>query len=162
MLNNLRKRLGRVQRSRFRRGSTNPDKQAARTSRLRFEQLEGRLVLDGGPLVISEFMAINDSGLTDEDGDHSDWIEIYNPSDSPVGLDGWYLTDDASDLTQWRFPGATIEPNDYLLVFASNKDRRDPAGPLHADFKLTGDGEYLGLIRPDGITVADDYAPAFP
>ena len=44
--------------------------------------------------MISEFLAANKNGLTDEDGDYSDWIEIYNPGHRPVNLSGWSLTDD--------------------------------------------------------------------
>ena len=53
--------------------------------------------------VISEFMADNKSGLVDGDGDFSDWIEIFNPTGSPVDLGSYYLTDDATDLTKWPF-----------------------------------------------------------
>src|SRR4030042_48610 len=64
---------------------------------------EPRLLLDGGP-VISEFMALNNSGYTDGDGQHVDWIELYNPTASPIELGGWYLSDKADDLTKWEFP----------------------------------------------------------
>ncbi len=55
-----------------------------------------------------------------------------------------------------------LEADAYLVVFASGKDRRDPAGELHTNFKLSGSGEYLGLVRPDGITVASEFAPTYP
>src|SRR5262245_7563486 len=54
-------------------------------------------------LTISEFLADNDRTLNDEDGDASDWIEIENTTDRAVNLNGWFLTDTATDLTQWRF-----------------------------------------------------------
>ena len=104
-------------------------------------------------LLISEFMADNAGTLMDDDGDYSDWIEILNTSHAPVDLHGWHLTDDATDLTKWRFPSALLNPGDYLVVFASEKDRTDPASELHTNFKLDGGGEYLALVRPDGITV---------
>src|SRR5262249_39996624 len=50
----------------------------------------------------------------------------------------------------------------YLVVFASNKNRRTPGAPLHTNFKLDAAGEYLALVQPDGVTVASEYAPAFP
>jgi hypothetical protein len=40
-------------------------------------------------LIISEFMAANNSGARDVDGDFSDWIEIYNPERAPASLAGW-------------------------------------------------------------------------
>ena len=84
---------------------------------------------------ISEFVASNGTGLTDEDGDHSDWIEIYNPCIPGANLEGWYLTDDATNLTKWRFPAVILGKNKFLVVFASSKNRRDPAGKLHTNFK---------------------------
>src|SRR6185369_5457639 len=84
---------------------------------------------------ISEFMAVNDRSLVDEDGDFSDWIELHNAGSSTVNLDGWYLTDRSTDLKQWRFPSTNLLPNAYLLVFASGKDRRVAGAPLHTNFK---------------------------
>jgi hypothetical protein len=115
-----------------------------------------------GQPIISEFMASNDSTVQDDDGDFSDWIEIHNPGDSSINLAGWYLTDDADEKTKWQFPAITLEADAYLLVFASDEDRTDPAAPLHTNFRLSAGGEYLGLIRPDGITVASEFAPEYP
>ena len=111
---------------------------------------------------INEFMALNDTGLDDEDRDEMDWIEIYNAGTDTVDLDRWYLTDDANDLMQWAFPQVMLAPNAYLVVFASGKNRRDPLGILHTNFKLKGSGEYLGLVRPDGRTVVSEFFPTFP
>ena len=111
---------------------------------------------------ISEFMAANSSTLADDDGAFSDWIEIFNPETGPVNLAGWYLTDTATSKTKWQFPSVTIPSGGYLVVFASGKNRRDPNRPLHTNFSLSSGGEYLGLVRPDGTTVATDFAPTFP
>src|SRR6266496_5609327 len=113
-------------------------------------------------LVISEFMAQNDTTLADEDGDFPDWIEIYNAGTNTVNLNGWFLTDDPGTFNLWRFPSTNLQANGYLLVFASNKNRRIPGAPLHTNFKLNNSGDYLALVKPDGITVQSAYAPAFP
>ena len=113
-------------------------------------------------LILTEFMAANNSGLRDEDGDYSDWIELYNPDPGPASLEGWYLTDNPENLTKWPFPAVAVPGQGFLVVFASEKDRRDPLGPLHTNFKLDREGEYLTLVRPDGLSVASSYAPAFP
>ena len=150
---------------------------SAGCKRLRCETLEPRLLLQGvagfeGPLVISELLAVNngsapggefgDGGFSDEDGDFSDWIEIHNPTHTTVDLDGWHLTDSDTNFTKWQFPDLSIAPNEYVVVFASDKDRRDAGGELHTNFKLSGRGEYLALVHPDGTTVSHAYAPAFP
>lgn len=110
---------------------------------------------------ISEFLALNVGGLTDEDGETSDWIELRNANSFDLTLDGWFLTDDPMDPTKWEFPAVSIPPGGYLLVFASGKDRREVSSFLHANFRLSATGEYLALIRPDG-TVAREFTPTFP
>jgi hypothetical protein len=55
-------------------------------------------------------MADNDRTLNDEDGESSDWIEIFNSGSSPANLNGWFLTDDPAHLTKWLFPEVTLEP----------------------------------------------------
>ncbi|HEY9072717.1 MAG TPA: chitobiase/beta-hexosaminidase C-terminal domain-containing protein, partial [Desulfobaccales bacterium] len=107
-------------------------------------------------------MAINNTTLADEDGTYSDWIELYNTSTNTVDLGGWYLTDNATNLTHWMFPSTNLGPSQFLVVFASNQNRRVAGAPLHTNFKLSGSGEYLALVLPDGVTKASEFAPAFP
>ena len=85
-------------------------------------------------LQINEFVADNDGSL-DQDGDDSDWIEIYNPNNNAASL-GHFLTDDEDNPTKWAFPDISLSPGGYLLVFASGKDRTDPANELHANFRF--------------------------
>lgn len=69
-----------------------------------------------GQVVISEFLASNSgASVLDEDGDDPDWIEIWNSGESAVFLDGYSLTDDASDLGQWVFPAITLGAGEFLL-----------------------------------------------
>ena len=112
-------------------------------------------------IVISEFMASNRRTLRDEDGETSDWIEIRNLGSTAENLSGWFLTDKAKKPTMWKFPPGTLMPaNDFMILFASEKNR---AGrPLHTNFKLTSHGGYLALVRPDGKTVASEFAPKYP
>ncbi len=110
---------------------------------------------------INEILAINDGALEDGDGDSSDWIELHNPGATPVDLDGWSLTDDPLVVAKWVFPAVTLPPGGYLVVFASGKNRAVAGSELHTNFRLDGDGEYLGLARPDG-SIAHQLAPAFP
>jgi hypothetical protein len=138
-----------------------------RTARCKhFERLESRFVLTGpAVLVISEFMARNDSTIEDEDGENSDWIEIYNADTVAVNLDDWYLTDNAGTITKWPFPNRVIDPGEYLLVWASGKNRRNPAAALHTNFALAAGGEYLALVYDDpvgGPQVVGEFAPTFP
>ncbi len=119
-----------------------------------------------GDVYISELLADNENGIRDEDGDRQDWIELYNTGETSVNLDGWWLTDNADNKTQWRIPGVAISAKATLLVWASGKNRALPPEPLHANFSLAKSGEYLGLFRPDptnGLPVlVDEVAPGFP
>ncbi|XAL98870.1 lamin tail domain-containing protein [Phycisphaeraceae bacterium D3-23] len=126
------------------------------------QTLEPRLLFSAVPL-ITEFVASNDTGLQDEDGERSDWIELYNGGDTALGLNGWHLTDDAGDLDRWSLPDVSLAPGQFMVVFASGKDRADSDGTeLHTNFKLSAGGEYLALVEADGVTVAHDYAPQYP
>ena len=130
----------------------------ARVRRL-FERLEQKHLL-ASDLYISEFVAANDSVLVDEDGDSSDFLEIYNGGTEDVSLEGWYLTDDADELDKWAFPDEVLSAGEFLLVFASDKDRSIAGEQLHTNFRLSADGEYLALV--DGNDVASDFSPEFP
>lgn len=105
-----------------------------------------------GP-VLSEVLAVNDGVLRDEDGDSSDWIELFNPHAVPLDLHGWHLTDDPDRPARWTFPEVTLAPGGFLLVWASGKDREQAGAPLHTDFRLSGGGEYLAVVAPDLRTV---------
>jgi hypothetical protein len=114
-----------------------------------------------GP-VITEFVAANGTGLRDADGEFSDWIEVHNPEATVASLAGWFLTDDAQNPTQWQLPAVTVPEHGFLVVFASGKNRAPATGELHTNFKLSRDGGYLALVRPDGHTVATEFTPAYP
>lgn len=111
---------------------------------------------------ISEFLAINSLSITDEDKEYSDWIEIENKTGDPLSLKGYYLTDNKSNLMKWKFPEVVISSEAYLIVFASEKNRQVADKPLHTNFKLSGSGEYLALVKPDGKTIISSFDPQFP
>ena len=114
--------------------------------------------------VINEFIAKQDAlEYLDENGEASDWIELWNPNPFPIHLGGYYLTDRTDQPTQWRIPdGTSLAADDYLIIFASGKNRAVAGSELHTNFGLNQDEEYLGLIQPDGINEADAYAPVYP
>ncbi len=114
---------------------------------------EVRVVQPATHPVISEFMADNNSTLADEDGQFSDWIEIYNPTAAPIDLSGYFLTDNKSDPTLWPFPSVSLPAGGHLLVFASGKNRNNPATTLHTSFQLDRAGEYLALVGPGPVVL---------
>ena len=111
-------------------------------------------------LLITEFMAGNENTLRDDDGNRSDWIEIFNAGTNTVNLQGWCLTDTTSNPNNWwSFPATNIAPGSFLIVYASGEDRRIPGEPLHTNFRIRDEGEYLALVKPDRVTVQSSYTP---
>ena len=74
-------------------------------------------------VLINEFSSSNLTGLTDEDGQYTDWIELYNNSPSLLNLDGYHLSDERSLLKKWTFPAVPLKAYSFMLVYASGKNR---------------------------------------
>ena len=106
--------------------------------------------------IINEFVALNKSTLYDEDGQSSDWIEIFNPNQEAINLEGYFLTNNSNNLEKWRFPNFSLDANGYLIVFASGKDRDN--GELHTNFRISKSGGYLGLVDPDGKSIVSEFS----
>ena len=104
-----------------------------------------------GSLLINEVLASNDALLFDLNGEDDDWIELVNTTNTTIDLAGFYLSDDPLNLMAWAFPaGTNIPANGYLLVWA-DKDTLQQG--LHANFKISADGEYVYLSN--GLNVHD-------
>jgi hypothetical protein len=116
--------------------------------------------LEPPDLIINEVQFVNGIGLTDEDGDLSDWIELYNQSSQPVNLGGWFLTDDPNQPEKWPLPDRVLGAREYLLVFASGKDRAGET--LHANFKLNRNGDFLGLYNVFEKRFMDEISAPLP
>jgi hypothetical protein len=111
----------------------------------------------GAQIHINEFLASNQSGITDEDGDFEDWIEIYNSHSIPISLSNWYISDNDNDRRKWQFPAnLIIQPGEFLLVWASGKDRQSS---LHTNFRISSSGEPIILSNADG-NIIDRIPPA--
>lgn len=103
-------------------------------------------------LIINEVMPSNKSVLLDQDGDSSDWIELYNTANTPVRLSGYGLSDDTSKPGKWIFPDVTIPAKGYLIVFASGKNKFD-GHEVHTSFRIRSEGEELLLTDPQGEAI---------
>ena len=103
-------------------------------------------------ILITEVLAANTRTVADDRGRYADWIELHNPTDMPISLTGYTLTDDPTEPTKWRLPVTTLAPGAFLVVWASGEGRATSAG-WHTNFRLSGSGEYVGLFGPDGQVV---------
>jgi hypothetical protein len=114
-------------------------------------------MIEGSPVVINELMADNDEIIADPQGDYDDWLELHNLTDNAVLLTGMYLSDKEDEPTKWQFPENTeIPANGYLIVWLDENGEDAPDG-LHANFKLSKNGETAMLVDTDarGNTVLD-------
>jgi hypothetical protein len=103
-------------------------------------------------VVINEFMSDNESTIVDEDGDYSDWIEIYNPTDEDLNLAGYHISDSYSNINKWTFPNLIIPSKGFIVIFASGKNRLNP-DEIHTNFSISKDGEPLVLSKPNLETI---------
>ena len=106
-------------------------------------------VLMAQDIQINEIVSANSSGVIDSYGNYSDWIELKNTSDQTIHLQGYYLSDNLENPLKWSFPNVSMLPNTYLIIFASENDNLGEE--LHANFKLSKEGETLSLYNHLGV-----------
>ncbi|MEM9549019.1 MAG: CotH kinase family protein [Bacteroidota bacterium] len=107
-------------------------------------------VVSTGDVVINEFMADNTNSQVDNADEYDDWLELYNKGSESVDLTGYYLSDDEGDIFKWQFPdNTTIEPDGYLIVWTDNDEDQSTLQDLHANFRLSADGEVIILTNSD-------------
>lgn len=102
----------------------------------------------------NEVMSANASALSDDSGNYSDWLELYNEGDEPVNLYGWTLCKSNGDVRPLTFPNVVLQPGEYLLIYADGRAQATAGYALHAPFKLTAAGDGLVLATSTGL-VAD-------
>ncbi len=112
-------------------------------------------------IVINEVVYSNKSSLLDSDEESPDWIELYNTNNSAVNINGYMLTDDTTKETFWTLPDYEMASGEYLIVFASSKNRKD-ISELHTNFKLKMLKENLYLMDPDGSIIDKVNAQCIP
>ena len=123
---------------------------------LRHEESGGAIVvhdwLEGiGPeampaVVLNEFMARNSTTIMDPAGQYDDWVELYNRGAELLNLAGYYLTDDLNQPHKWALPAMDMRGHSHLLIWCDDDPGQEG---IHANFKLSGSGEQLGLFRDD-------------
>lgn len=108
-------------------------------------------------LYINEFMASNATTICDSFGSYSDWIELYNSTDTDMDISGFGISDNLSQPMKYRFPdGTTIAAKGYLVVFCSGNEGMQN-GELHAPFGLRSYGEDVVIANKAG-RIIDSYS----
>lgn len=99
-------------------------------------------------------MPINDGFVTDENGNAGDWVELINAGTAPFNCNGLYLSNRVMEPWRWPLPSVTLEPGQHLLLWC---DDNTEAGPLHANFTLSGSEDEVYLFtKEDGAWRAVD------
>jgi Na+-transporting methylmalonyl-CoA/oxaloacetate decarboxylase gamma subunit len=107
-------------------------------------------------LRINEILVFNETNYVDDYGQHSAWIELFNPAYNAVNISKMYVTNDPANPKKYRIPDAGIktvlQPRDFIIIYADNKPNR---GVFHVNFILEGEG-YIALYDSDGKTLFDE------
>ncbi|MBN1952646.1 MAG: lamin tail domain-containing protein [Bacteroidales bacterium] len=108
-------------------------------------------------LYINEVLSSNTGTLHDNHQEYDDWIEVYNANEYPVNIGGLFLTDSPTNTGAYRIPtncpdSTLIPAGDYLILWADDSTEQ---GILHLNFKLSSEGEFVGLLQADGCSWLD-------
>ena len=106
---------------------------------------------------ISEVQTINRSGLVDESGQRSAWIEFKNVTAATTNMAGMFLTDDPDEPAKYPIRSGsvktTIAPNQSFVLFL---DGRADRGTLHSGLVLDPTKETtIYLYEGDGVNLVD-------
>jgi hypothetical protein len=100
----------------------------------------------------------NLSVLIDGTGEREPWVELYNAGSDPISLDGVYLSDNYTQLTQWAFPAdAVIAPDQFLVVWTDGEPGETTATEYHTSFRLNPTNGSVALSRRAGALQILDY-----
>ncbi|MBK7569756.1 MAG: CotH kinase family protein [Bacteroidetes bacterium] len=94
-------------------------------------------------LVINEFMAKNETTITDDFGGYADYIELFNPGPENIFLTGKYLSDDFDQPAKWPLPDRLMLPNTYIIIWADDDTEE---GNVHTNFNLDASGDEIGIF----------------
>lgn len=113
-------------------------------------------------IYINEIVASNSYIIQDNNGDYSDYIEIYNGYDKKINLSGYHLSDNQYKPNKWTFPSIELEPHEYLIIYASGKDTCISKNKCHTNFKLNSKGETVILTDKNDNVISKVSYPDMP
>ena len=110
-------------------------------------------------LVINELMASNAGEVMSPATNFDSWIELYNPGEEAVNLEGMYLSDDTSNLMRWKMPNdiGMVPAKGYKIIWLGSDNIKSNQAP----FKLDCDGGTIYLSDNNGeLVTSQDYPEA--
>jgi hypothetical protein len=109
-------------------------------------------------LWVNEVLPDNPSGISDQNGQRDPWIELYYSGSRSLNLADLYLSDDLASPMKWAFPqAATLNPGQFILVWADGQPEQTSAAEWHASFRLspTNGTVYLSRMQNGLLRVVD-------
>lgn len=106
------------------------------------------------PAPITGTVRINEV-LAHSDPPYEDAIELLNPSNSPIPIGGWLLSDDATNLRKYRIPDGITVPAQGYAVFYEYQFNPNPG--VEPSFALGANGDELHLAATDSAGVLTGY-----
>ncbi len=122
---------------------------------IQLRKLDPVVLMPGAHPLINEFSASNSGLLDDDNGESSDWIEIFNAGEDAVNLAGFSLTDDPAIPSKYVFPSTTLVGGQYLIVFAGDDADPTMGTDLYTGFGLGVNGDYVGFYSPTGNLITE-------
>lgn len=112
----------------------------------------GDVTIQKGVLVINEILSTGSP----------DWIEIYNPNNQRVKLEGgkWFITDNLGNAEKFQLPDTAIKANGYLLIPCDGTGAQ--GATISTNFSLSSSGEEAGLFYKLGSLVTAIDTVTFP
>lgn len=102
-------------------------------------------------VLINEYCGANVSVNTDNFGENSDWVELYNAGAAPVNLAGYWMSDKLNNIQKWQMPAINLNAGQRVIIWCSG--RNITAGPYHTNFNLTQSegSDHIILADPAGV-----------
>lgn len=109
-------------------------------------------------LIINEIQASNVDMFVDPSFNYGGWIELYNPTDKAVSLQGFYVSKDPMNLKMYRLTDqiGVVPAKGYKNIWFDHNE----ADSRQVDFKLDCDGGVIYISNENGIPVALQSYPA--
>lgn len=110
-------------------------------------------------VVISEVMSRNTIYIPVENS-YAGWVEVYNSSDEPVDISGWYLTDNVLFKKAFRFKDTVLQGGEAVIVYAAGMQESMYQPVNAAQFKISKAGDEVMLTDSRGDAVDTVSVPA--
>ena len=114
------------------------------------------------PVWLNELLPTNfflgTNGISDRLGERDPWVELYNGGTNALPLNGFFLANNYTNLTQWAFPtGASIPPKQFLVVWLDGQTNQSTNTEYHASFRPAPDLGSVVLAKGTNLASIIDH-----